>query len=57
MNYKLNERWTIEWMGEGENFCVNEYFFDFDVGHVDNPEIYSSNFFQCLNFVLKQEGL
>ena len=50
--YTLNDRFEIVWL-EHERFIVNEHFFDRGVGHVTNDDVFSGDFDECLNFVLR----
>lgn len=49
--YSLNKEFTIEWI-ENELFVVDKYYFDPEVGHVSDTDIFSGDFKQCLEFCL-----
>lgn len=55
-NYQLDNTFEIEWLGDGENFVVNENRYCHDIGYYSNPEIFAGNFGQCLHFVLELTG-
>lgn len=51
-SYKLGNEYSITWLGEYEEFVVDRYFFDPDVGYVSSPDMFAGDFRQCLEFCL-----
>jgi len=45
----------IEWI-ESEFFIVNRHYLDLNVGHVTDSELFSGNFSDCVDFLLKEKG-
>lgn len=50
------DRYVIQWI-ENEIFVVDRIWFDRDVGYVDDTDLYSGNFDECLEYIKQREGL
>lgn len=54
--YVLNKHWSIVYLNNEENFTVDYTYYDHSVGYVTDDDVFSGNFGQCIDFVLKQTG-
>lgn len=55
--YDLKNGYEIEYLGEYEEFIVNYYYYDHDVGYCTNDDIFSGDFGQCVEYIKKQTGI
>ena len=55
--YEVAHGYEIEWSGDGENYVVNRHWFDRDVGHVSDPELFMGTLDQCADFIARKLGI
>lgn len=55
--YEVAHGYEIEWTGNGETFVVNRHYFDRDVGHVSDTDLFMGSLSQCADFIAQKMGI
>lgn len=56
IGYRLNNYYSIDWLGEQENFTVINHVYDSDIGGYNDFETdFYGDLLDCLDYVLEQD--